>query len=227
METTTLETRLKAKGVIDPIFLELDNLACWNWALFGGVRNDQPPYFGPQYLFSYVSEDDTIHDIAVSELKNNKNWKIRPDVLKYLDQVRKDLIAGLKQKGKESAARDVARECVFRACVVQAGMQVSSSKTPYKISMIGDGDKVTFDHWWVEIEDVVSETFPNLNRAVYGKNVFWNSGVDMVKNRTENMKGLKINFHDYPVKNQLHSCYVTALPQAMRTYLEFTLDILG
>jgi hypothetical protein len=157
--------------------------ACWNWALFGGVK-EVPPV---AMLFSYMdrgeigatSRREAEEDIAANSKKRWESLKPKKPLRVELDRIRADYDGGADNTTNRNAIRDR----VFELCLKVAGFTISTTATPYRIGMFEPTDVVMFDHWWLEISGSTVETVTS-QKLYANSDVYLAPAFNLARDRT-------------------------------------------
>jgi FYVE zinc finger len=145
------------------------NIACWNWALRGGVKSDK--IIRPDVFCAYITarvrrvrNPDTLDNVAEGINSLERTWfRVRTNKA-ALDAIRDDW-----ERDPENSR--VIRDASERLAVlmVQANeFTTSNGETNYAIcTHFGtDPDEVygpNFEHWWIDVRGACLETFPTLD----------------------------------------------------------------
>jgi hypothetical protein len=167
--------RGKMQGAADGLQGVTDHLllACWNWALTG-FQGDN---VFPQHVFGYVQKKRLQLERPETVAFNSVEWinaEVPPDQgrqwllhnYETLDQIMSQWISDLGEGEMPDDASRRATTDITRKIIEAHGFEISESKTPYQICMhYKKADIITFDHWWVKVDEKTVETFPGTRDA--------------------------------------------------------------
>jgi hypothetical protein len=135
-------------------------VACYNWALTGGVQT-LSQMVSPQVLCDHVTQGAL--GLTVNRYGNalEKGWYAIPANRTALETIKQDWTGGNKNA---AALLDVSQR-LARLAIEANGLRVSAAATGYKIGVYYYDTETlpSFQHWWIEVEEMVIETFPGLD----------------------------------------------------------------